>query len=153
METRPKRPISVWIAQILFVFFVSIIILAFAIAMMTTQPSERSFVGFLFTATVSLIFIGLFVAAFWAMAARKAYGRWLGVGLLGFMVILANLSTVLFPSDSDQSMVSIVIRILYSIFLVILILHISLSDKMEVFFNRKVDPSLLDPQPPPSFDV
>ncbi|MBP7377673.1 MAG: hypothetical protein KA956_14470 [Pyrinomonadaceae bacterium] len=148
-----NRPISVWIAQILFVFFVLMIILGFVIAMMTTQPSERSFGGFLFTATVSVIFIVLFVAAFWAMAVRKAYGRWFGVGLLSFMVIFANLSKVLFPSDSDQSMVSIVIRVLYSVFLVIVILHISLSDKMEAFFTAKADPSRIDhPPPPPSFD-
>ncbi len=153
MANKVKRPISVWIAQILFVLYALLVVLAFFLAIMTTQPSNRSFPGVLFTAIANVIFVALSTTAFWGMAARKPYGRWLGVGLLSFMVIFANLSKVLFPSDSDQSMTGIVIQVLFSVLLGIVILHISLSDKMEAFFIGKVDSSRLDhPPPPPSFD-
>jgi len=155
MQNKVKRPISVWIAQILFVFFVLLMILAFLLAMMTTQPSDRSFGGVLFTATTELIFIVLFVIAFWGMATRKSFARWLGVGLLTFMLIFVNLGKVLFPSDTPQSMVSIVIEILFSIFVFVVTLHISLSDKVAAFFARKAEPiplNHLPPPQPPSFE-
>ena len=153
MEAHFKRPISVWIAQIVFVYFVLMAVLAFFVVMMKTSPSERSFVGFFVTSITNVIFIVLCVTAFWGMAARKSWGRWLGVGLLSFMLIFANISKILFPGDNPELVVGLVFRILYSVLVFIVIMHISLSDRVAAFFPRKISMTPLEhPPPPPTFD-
>jgi hypothetical protein len=149
MGEKVKRPWSVWIAQIVFVYCVLMYFLAFILAMMTTTPSERFFVGFLFTTIVGVGSTALFVTAFWGMATRKPYGRWLGVGMLSVMLIFLNVEQIFFGSDTGR----LIVKILLSVLLFVVILHISLSDKASAFFARKIKPTRIDhPPPPPSFD-
>ncbi len=153
MGNKVKRPVSVWIAQALFVFYVLIIVLASFLVMMLTQPSERSFVGVLLTTILSVVLIALTATAFWGMATRRSYGRWLGVSILSFMSIFAHVGNVLFPSNFTKPMATKIMEILFSIFVFVVTLHIALSDKVGAFFTGKVDSAPLDRPPPPSIDA
>lgn len=137
MENKVKRPVSVWIAQGLFVLFVLMVVLAYILATLLTKPTDGTLTGVLVTTILSVAFIALAVIAFWGMAKRKTYGRWLGVGLLSFMIIFAIVGDVLFPSTSAKPMASKVIEILFSIFVFVITLHIVLSDKVAEFFAPK----------------
>ena len=75
-ETKIKRPPSVWITQILLVIFALIFLLPFILP--------------------------LCLAAFWGLAKRQMYGRWLGVsllvleGCLMFMGLVIGIPTLIF---------------------------------------------------------
>lgn len=153
MELKVKRPWSVWIAQIFFAYCVAMVVLGFSLAMGTTERSDRSFDSVLLTLITDVVLIGLFVTAFWGMAVRRTYGRWLGVGMLSFMIIFANLSKVLLPENSAEHTGGIILRILLSILLFVVVAHIAFSERSEAFFIRKIaSPAIDHPPPPPTFD-
>lgn len=141
MENKFKRPISVWIAQITFVMFVLLLLLvAFSVACGSFPDGDISFVGMLSTVIVVLVIVVLLVAAFVGMATRSAYGRWLGIVMLTFIFVFANLVKIFFPDpEQPRVMAGIVQQVLLSVFLFVVILHISFSKKVARFFARRID--------------
>ena len=97
METKVKRPPSVWITQILLVIFALIFLLPL-ILLVSGFPLWLILIGLL----IDLAIVALCLAAFWGLAKRQMYGRWLGVsllvleGCLMFMGLVIGIPTLIF---------------------------------------------------------
>src|SRR6185436_12803523 len=77
-----KRPLSVWIAQILLVVFVLLLLftLLMDIAMVLTRLNETSvLIPALVVFAVMFAILVLFAVSFFGMLKARAYGRWLGL--------------------------------------------------------------------------
>ena len=86
----PRRPIAVWIAQIILVVLIVILCgvtgyTIFHFIVVASRP-EISWVPFVFQVVRTLgwivSLIALFVVAFWGLQKRESYGRWLSLGIL-----------------------------------------------------------------------
>ena len=86
----PRRPIAVWIAQIILVVLIVMLCgvtgyTVFQLIAVAGRP-EISWVPFVFRVVRTLgwivSLIALFVVAFWGLQKRESYGRWLSAGIL-----------------------------------------------------------------------
>ena|SRR5687768_1837843 len=141
MAPKPKRPISVWIAQIILGIYgfglTSIVVwgLYKGITEGIQYPE-----AYLMTTVGSLTFIAVFVGGVWGMALRRPWGRWLGVaGLMILLIAAAITQTSRWVSDKEISFVSI--GFLYSVIVVVgiafLVYFIAAGDAADNFFNGK----------------
>lgn len=93
LEEQPKRPISVWIAQILMMLYSALFMLPIFlfISMLIADFNLQFLIGFLLVSVVYLLLIGTMQLAFWGMVRRRSYGRWIAVGAicmnLGFSLL------------------------------------------------------------------
>jgi len=78
-EIKIKRPLSVWITQILHLLFA--ILLMWGLALSILLAGGLDFV-FLLIILFNLAAIGLCVVSFWGLAKRKPFARWLGIVVL-----------------------------------------------------------------------
>src|SRR4029078_5754973 len=77
-----KRPLSVWIAQILLVVFVLLLLftLLMDVAMVLTRLNETSvLIPALVVFAVMFAILVVFAVSFFGMLQARAYGRWLGL--------------------------------------------------------------------------
>ena len=147
MENKIKRPLSIWIAQIILIFLVLLSVLAFLLAIMAPQTPKVSLAEIIALAIFDLVLIAPLATAFWGMASRRSYGRWLGVGILSFMLIYSAGITLLFVDISDLTnggmtdptvtMRYLLVQSILSVVSFIVILHISISNKVAVFFSQR----------------
>lgn len=93
MSELPRRPISIWIAQIL-ILLTSILLTLIVILVSLREWSwgvyetSLSSIGlFAFAAAVRVVVVSLFVLAFLGLVRRKRYGRWLAVTAISLIVI------------------------------------------------------------------
>src|SRR6185369_4394441 len=91
-----KRPLSVWIAQILLVVFMLLLLftLLMDVAMVLTRLNEASVLPALIVFAVMFAILVLFAASFFGMLQARAYGRWLGLSsivLVWAFILLAQL--------------------------------------------------------------
>jgi hypothetical protein len=90
MSTKPKRPVTVWLAQgllliFLLVWLASLFLNLVGLARNGSDASVlRILVGFLIIAGYGLMLL----IAFWGLARRRMYGKWLGVASLSFIWLL-----------------------------------------------------------------
>ena len=159
-NSRPKRPIAVWIAQILLIVLSLMLFVSFCLALYILI-SGVSVPAMLVTLFADLVLMTGFIAAFWGMARRKPRGRWLGVVMLSVMVLLAlmgNLTTSQGPiakydySNSTELIAGLVTQIVINGLLIWLILHLSLARSVKDFFSTS-DHTASGPPPPPTFDL
>ena len=162
METKPKRPLSVWIAQILLILFVLIFSasLVFSLLGLLSSSAGLNF-GFLFVIVLNIGFVLAFLAGFWGMAQRRPYGRWIGVILLSLMFVMSILGQIAQPSgplkpyeydNSTQRMAGLMTQVVMSALFLFLIAHLAVAKKVTAFFSPSVEPLETEPPPPPSFD-
>jgi hypothetical protein len=141
MTPKPKRPLSVWIAQIILGIYalgISLLVLWGVFKALTEGVPNPSL--YLVTTVGILTFAGIYAGGFWGMAIRKRWGRWLGVVGLSILTIGAAIkqTTAWFsPSETPSSFVSI--GFVFSVFavlgLAILTYLIAAGDAAEEFFN------------------
>src|SRR5207245_5405520 len=96
-----KRPLSVWITQILLVVFGLLLLLTLLmdITMVLTHLNETSVLIPAFVAfAIMFLIVVLFAGSFFGMVKAKAYGRWLGVSSMLLIWTFIALAQFLRPS-------------------------------------------------------
>jgi len=151
MTNKVKRPISVWIAQVLLAIFLLSFVYAFVILARASTGADD-------LAIIALIFVALVTSAFWGIARRKPYGRWLSIIVFSLTLIISlwTLFAILSdPLDRDESstekITGIVTQVLLSGLFLALILRIGFANNVKAFFSQKIDSKVLDQ--PPSLDA
>lgn len=141
-----KRPPTVWLTQSLLLVFAVLFLLSLLInlaSLLSHLEDEFSFVRIVLVYSVILSIVLVFGIAFWGLARRKMYGRWLGLLSLIFLWGLFILITLRRPSgpykyyeyDNPAQLAGAVFFqvVLHGLFLM-LILRLSFSKKIRQFF-------------------
>src|SRR5690242_15913156 len=82
MNERTKRPVTVWLTQVLLVLFGLIFLFIFVNGIIHSQKAfatPTSSLRFLAVALFLFSFIVIQITAFYGLVKREAYGRWLAV--------------------------------------------------------------------------
>ena len=143
MAPKTKRPISVWIAQIILGIYacgITLIVLwGLYKGLSEGIPNPELY---LVTTVGVLTFATLFFGGVWGMAIRKSWGRWLGVAGLTILLIsgvVTQTSRLVAEIKSGESLG--LIRILFSVLVVVglayLAFVIATGDAMEGFFSSE----------------
>lgn len=149
MQNRIKRPISVWIAQILMIFFTLFFLLSFILVflLVVQNPNSVTLVGIIFGFIIYLVTICIFLFAFWGMAKRRSYGRWLCVislSLILFFGVMGSMSRQSAPNgpfeyyeyeNSTQAAAGLQAQIAIIALALALILTLSFSMRVKDFFD------------------
>jgi hypothetical protein len=143
-----KRPLVVWITQILLVIFALLLLFTLLInmAMLLTHRSEVSSLFPAFVAfAIMFVIVLLFASSFWGLAKAKAYGRWLGVSSLALVWSLIAFAQLRRPSGSlkyyeydntAQLVGAIVAQILLHALFLTLIFRLAFARKVGRFFQH-----------------
>lgn len=160
MTELPRRPIVIWIAQIVvLVMGVPLLLISlFTLARDSVflSESDLSFqlvLAFFVSSALRIGFIVFFFFAFWGMQKRRSYGRWLGVGAIGLLILLSIAGQFLRPSGpvgyyeykNDAERVGAVFGqlIIYGL-LSFFLYRLAFSKKVNEFFNppERIEESL-----------
>jgi hypothetical protein len=162
METKHKRPVSVWIAQIiLFVCgLLSLLSLSVTVLWLFGNRGGAGFLIFLFPMVFSLALAALYLGGFYGMATRRAWGRWTGIAALSLVVIGSLYSQVYrvtgpmqyyeYKNGAERFGGFIGGAIVFGLFLW-LVLHLAFSKRVTEFFSPFASPEIEEPPPPPTF--
>jgi len=145
-----KRPPIIWLTQSLLILFALLLLSAFLLnvaVLLTHWGNELSIVRIMIVYAVWLSIVLLLAVAFWGLAKRKNYGRWLGVlSLLLFwgLLILMKLRRPSGPYqyyeyDNPAQLAGAVIvqGVLHGLIL-LLILRLSFSESVREFFRKEI---------------
>ncbi len=161
MGNKIRRPLSVWIAQILLALLASFLLVMSLLpfAYLFASPSLDIRVPILM---IVLLIIFLSVIAFWGMAQRSPYGRWLGVGILSVTLIFAVRELIFVihvvqinefsPGWSDIPFTFFIPGVM-AVLLLSLVANLILSKKVASFFAQIVEEPVMNSPLPPSFDA
>ena len=162
MENKPKRPLSVFIAQTILVC-ISLLFLS-AILWIVLNLFERPasiriplLIRFLRISSISDVIIFLFpivcLVAFGGLMFRKSLGRWMAVGILSIVFVSFSLGWLqeMSRATSTAPMIAVV-AIPVLIFLMLpLIYRLTFGKSVSAYFRKEEIP-VNEPPPPPSFD-
>lgn len=173
MKNKIKRPISVWLAQILLLISVVLLLTQPFVGAFSAYSTARYYAipdnyaaflvlrvllyGFVINAPVAIVFLW----AFWGASKHKRYGRWMTVILLLLVSIACAISVFVDPYsptdyyDSTNGLLSagvLITKIGAIMFLLFVVFRIAFAERVTAFFNETSDP-LNEPPPPPSFDA
>lgn len=139
MTANSKRPVSVWIAQIILGLYgagaAAFVLWALyqALTGSITRPELYIF------STIGIIALGaVFWGGVWGMAIRKPWGRWLGVAGLAFLLIAAAInqtSIVVANKSAGVFSVRLIIAVLVVGGLAFLAYKLSAGDAVDDFFE------------------
>jgi hypothetical protein len=161
MDSKTRRPISVWIAQIVLLGFA----LLFSGVVILTVFQALSIGGFsilmISVATVIYgVFIAAFLAAFWGLAKRRSWGRVLAIGILSILWLFSAVGQISRPDgpvqyveyeNSTQRVSGIITGLVLLALLAALPLTLAFSAKVKRFFQEEPVPDSQQPPPPPIF--
>ncbi len=146
-----KRPPTIWLTQSLLVLFALLLISAFLInlvVLLAHLGDEFSIVRTLIVYAVMLSIVLVLGFAFWGLAKRKMYGRWLGLlslMLLWSLLILIKLRGASGPykpyeyNNPAQVAGAVAVQVLLHGLLLTLILRLSFSKSVSAFFRKEID--------------
>jgi hypothetical protein len=154
MNTKIKRPPAIWLTQFLLALFALLWLFIFVfqlVRMLRGGLSEgvsiaRPIIGF----PIILGFVFMLMLAFWGLAKRRTYGRWLG--LLSLILLWGIiLYTRIYPStgpwkryefNSPAEVAGAVIgNVLISLLFLIPILRLAFAKKVNEFFRKDEEQS------------
>lgn len=152
MNNKAKRPISIWITQILLIIFILLFLFASLINLVSLFNNANAVSSNIFGVIVYLLItislILLFLISFWGLAKRKIYGRWLGVtslALVGIFVIIGQLFRPKGPIEyyeyeNNTQLISAYITqgVMLTLFLT-LILYVAFSKRVTAFFQTRIE--------------
>ena len=152
MPTKPKRPPAVWLTQILLAFSALLILVVVLLNLAHRLRSEEPFpvAGVIFLCLVVIVIEVYFLTAFWGLAKRKNYGRWLGVVFLLLFWGLQLMGQLSRPSgpypyydykNSRELIVAASASICLDGLLLLLILRLAFARKVKQFF-APLDPEV-----------
>ena len=151
MDSKIKRPPSVWLTQMLLLIF-ALLWLGIIALNLARLPGRigggasilRMVIGF----STIFCFILLLLISFWGLVKRKLYGRWLGLASLIFiwgLIVYSQLFPTTGPSkryeyDNAAQLAGafLSISLIHALFL-ILILRLAFSKKVNQFFQREIN--------------
>ncbi len=146
-----KRPPTIWLTQSLLILFALLLLSAFLLnvaVLLTHLGNEFSIVRILIVYAVWLSIVLLLAVAFWGLAKRKNYGRWLGVLSLLFFWGLMILTKLRRPSgpyqyyeydNPAQLAGAIIVQVLLHGLILLLILRLSFSKRVTDFFRKEIE--------------
>ena len=143
MIPKSKRPLSVWIAQIVLgIYSVGIALLVLWGFYKGLTEGIPNLELYLVTTVGILTFVAIFFGGVWGMAIRKPWGRWLGVaGLTILLVGAAIKQTSRWVSETAGASSFVSISFFFSVFVVIglafLAYFVAAGDAAEEFFNGR----------------
>lgn len=162
MEERVRRPISVWIAQIVLLIFAVMFIVILVVSLAAPANAGIPIAGMLIAIAINLFLSSLCLASFVGMARRKRYGRWIGVTVLSLFLISVILGSLQRPagpysyyeySNATQRIAGIATEIVLTGLFLLLILRLAFAKRVTAFFGPVVPTgSATPPPPPPTFD-
>jgi len=152
-----KRPLSVWIAQILLVVFMLLLLftLLMDVAMVLTRLNEASVLPALIVFAVMFAILVLFAASFFGMLQARAYGRWLGLSsivLVWAFILLAQLRRPSGPfsyyeyDNRAQVVGAIFAQLLLHALFFTLILRLAFARKVGAFFRGDATKQIVRPE-------
>jgi hypothetical protein len=139
MTPQPKRPVSVWISQIILGIYGSgtilIVIWGIYTGLSEGIPNPQLY---LVTTVGILAFAAVYFGGVWGMAIRRPWGRWLGVAGLTILLIGAAITqTSRWAADKESSFVSF--SFLFSVFAVlglfVLAYILAAGEASDMFFD------------------
>jgi hypothetical protein len=145
-----KRPPIVWLTQSLLILFALLLLSAFLLnvaVLLTHWGNELSIVRIMIIYAVWLSIVLLLAVAFWGLAKRKNYGRWLSVlSLLFFwgLIILIKLRRPSGPyqyyeyDNPAQLAGAVIVQVLLHGLILFLILRLSFSKSVREFFRKDI---------------
>ena len=155
-STKPKRPVTVWLAQgllliFLLVWLVSLVLNLVGVARNGSDASAlRILVGFSIITGYGLMLL----IAFWGLARRKMYGKWLGVASLSFIWLLVVYIQIRPPQgpyqryeyqNSAQVAGAVIAALVISSLFLIVILRLAFAKNVARFFKH--DETIVPEQP------
>lgn len=148
MSDRVSRPPTIWLTQTILALFSLLLLGAAALNLVMLLGGAGGGVPILAVAAGSLIplgFVLLLLAAFWGLAKRKVYGRWLGLLSLALLWALILLGQLLRPagplryyeynSAAELAGAAIFYVFIHGLFLV-LVVSLAFSKRVDEFFRR-----------------
>ncbi len=145
-----KRPPTIWLTQALVIIFGLLILFAFLInfvVLLTHLGEEFSIVRTLLVYVVMLGVVLLLAIAFWGLAKRRNYGRWLSVFLLLLFwgpLVLIQLRRPSGPyqyyeyDNPTQIAGAVIVQVLLHGLILLLILRLSFSKTVKEFFRKEI---------------
>ena len=99
MREKIKRPVTVWLTQMLLVILLLLDIFLIVNALFYAFTEERTAWGFrqVLVLIIELATLAMLITAFWGLATKRMYGRWLSLIMLIFWWAIMLLSQ-LYPS-------------------------------------------------------
>jgi len=144
-----KRPATIWLTQTLLVLFALLLLSAFLlnlVVLLTHLGDGFSIVHTLMVYAVILSIVLLLAFAFWGLAKRRNYGRWLGVLsllLLWSLIILMKLQPPSGPyyeyDNPAQVAGAVFVQVLMHGLFLLLILRLSFSKSVREFFRNELE--------------
>lgn len=147
-EHKPDRQVTVWIAQGLLLIFILLWLVSFILGLVglarngSDASTLRILMGALFVTGYGLMLL----FAFWGLAKRRMYGKWLGVVSLSFVWLLVLYVQIRRPQGQYQyfeyqnsaEVVGAVITVLMisSLFLIV-ILRLAFAKNVDRFFRKQ----------------
>ena len=99
VQEKPKRPPSVWVAQIL-LSLIALAFLLFPLVMVLSVPANLTFL--ISILLMMFVFVVLPTASVVAIGFRRNFGRWLAVGIFSFILLMLIISQFVQPSGPVQ---------------------------------------------------
>ena len=160
MQTKPKRPPSVWISQIILVIYIAVTALPVMIGILGVLASNmptRDVISFIIGAAILLSLSVLFAVAFWGLAKRKVWGRWLTVVILSCGLLLSFVSQFfpaqgMRPTNSAQMTGYFFGGFIVFVPFAFLIWRLATGDAAADFFSEQEPEAEIVVPPPPTFD-
>ena len=160
MDAQPKRPFSVWIAQ-MFLLLYAMIFLGVAVYGLVI---EELYSPDVILAFATVVFIALLcLTAFVGAAVRQWWGRWLSVAMFGMLALL--ITAFLLDEPPQYQGPDYFLEWIGDWFLYVgliwfpctaLFLRLIISSKVKAFFAQRLTDVLESefnvPPPPPTFD-
>ncbi len=166
MTELPRRPIVIWIAQIVLV----IVGIPFTLVALFTLPrdavyfaqagiSAQSALQFLLLIVLRLGFVALFFFAFWGLLKRRSYGRWMSVAAIGLFTIISIVGQIWRPSgpmeyweyeNETQRTAGVFTQVTIYGLIFFFLYRLAFSEKVSDFFLTNLD---VDESPPPPPDT
>ena len=151
MNSKTKRPPSVWLTQILLMIF-ALLWLAIVALNLARLPSAvaggapilRPVIVF----SIIICFVSLLLISFWGLLKRRMYGKWLGLTsliLIWGLIVYVKLfpatgpyKTYEYDNAAQLAGAFLALSVIHALFLV-LVLRLAFSKKVHQFFLRKTD--------------
>jgi hypothetical protein len=151
MEKGVRRPVSVWIAQILLVILAVVYLYTFAKLIIALWILGADLINsYWVVVTINAVIILLVLVAFWGMARRRMYGRWLGVGILSSLFLFSTYAQFFRSSgplqydeyeNATQAAAGFASDVFMGGLVLWLLLTLFFSKKVNVFFQGSYDAS------------
>jgi hypothetical protein len=151
MNTKIKRPLSIWLTQILLMIF-ALLWLSIVVLNLARLPSQisagTSVLRPAIVLPIIICFVLVLLISFWGLMKRKLYGKRLGLisliliwGLIVYIKLFpatGPYETYEYDNAAQLAGAFLALSVIHAMFL-ILILQLAFSKKVHQFFLRKTD--------------